>query len=83
MVQNFGELQARKYADTLVLTIEALAAGPDLLGIKKRDEIAPGIWTLHVARDGRKGRHFVVLRRALIYLQFHGRNGQSDPCHAP
>jgi len=60
--RHFGELQAQRYADTLVLAIEALAGGPDIPGIKTRDEIAPGIRTLHVARKGRKGRHFVVWR---------------------
>ena len=34
------------------------------LGAKARDEIAPGVCTLHVARHGRKGRHFVVFRVA-------------------
>jgi len=62
--QHFGELQAQRYADTLASALEALTEGPDLPGIKKRDEIAPGILTLHVARHGRKGRHFVVLRAA-------------------
>ncbi|MDR2239797.1 MAG: type II toxin-antitoxin system RelE/ParE family toxin [Zoogloeaceae bacterium] len=62
--QHFGALQAQRYADTLGQALQALTAGPDLPDIKKRDEIAPGIRTLHVARHARKGRHFVVLRVA-------------------
>jgi len=31
-------------------------------GAKKRDDILKGIFTLHVARRGRKGRHFIMFR---------------------
>jgi toxin ParE1/3/4 len=31
-------------------------------GVKPRDEIAPGLLTLHVARKGRHGRHFLLFR---------------------
>lgn len=41
---------------------EALNDGPEILGSKTRDEIGMGIRTLHVARYGRKGRHFVMFR---------------------
>lgn len=60
--ETFGARQSALYAETLTLAIEALHAGPDVVGAKTRDEIAPGIRTLHVARKGRKGRHFVVFR---------------------
>lgn len=60
--KTFGEGQACTYAETMALAIEALAGGPDVLGAKARDDIHPGIRTLHVARQGRAGRHFVVLR---------------------
>jgi toxin ParE1/3/4 len=59
---NFGQQQAVAYAETLSLAISALAEGPEVLGAKRRDEIGNGILTLHVARQGRKGRHFVVFR---------------------
>ena len=59
---NFGQQQAVAYAETLSLAISALADGPEVLGAKRRDEIGNGILTLHVARQGRKGRHFVVFR---------------------
>lgn len=59
---HFGEAQARVYAGTLNRAIEALEAGPDLPGAKARDDIAKGLMSLHVARQGRKGRHLVFYR---------------------
>jgi toxin ParE1/3/4 len=61
--ENFGEIQTDTYAETLTLAIEALQDGPELLGARARDDIQPGIRTLHVARRGRNGRHFVVFRQ--------------------
>ena len=60
--ENFGALLAGFYAETVMLAIEALNGGPEVLGTNARDEIAGGVRTLHVARQGRKGRHFVVFR---------------------
>jgi toxin ParE1/3/4 len=31
-------------------------------GAKPRDDIAPGLRSLHVARSGRKGRHIIIFR---------------------
>lgn len=61
-VKNFGSAQARTYAGTLVCALQALTAGPAIIGVKDRPEIGSGIRTLHVARNGRKGRHFVMFR---------------------
>ena len=61
---HFGAIQASRYAETVNLSIEALTAGPGIVGVKARDDLAPGIKTLHVAQHGRKGRHFVVFREA-------------------
>ena len=58
----FGEGQASTYAETIAFAIEALEGGPDILGARAREDIQPGIRTLHVARQGRAGRHFVVFR---------------------
>ena len=58
--ENFGTKQAEHYAETIGQAIEALYGGPEILGSKVRDEIGMGIRTLHVARQGRKGRHFVA-----------------------
>jgi toxin ParE1/3/4 len=60
--ENFGARQSRIYRDTLVRAIGELANGPDAAGSKARDEIMPGLRTLHVARHGRRGRHFLLYR---------------------
>ena len=60
--ENFGLPQAKVYADTLSSALTALSAGPAIIGAKARNEIGTHIWTLHVARNGRKGRHFVMFR---------------------
>lgn len=44
------------------MAVGVLTDGPDAPGVRQRDEIAPGMRTLHVARQGRRGRHFVVFR---------------------
>ena len=62
--ENFGLRQARLYRDTLVQAIGELAEGPDVAGSKARDEIMPGIRTLHVARHGRRGSHLLMYRTA-------------------
>lgn len=61
-VDNFGRAQARTYAKTLNSALQDLAQGPDVIGARLREDIGPHIHTLHVARHGRKGRHFVVFQ---------------------
>jgi toxin ParE1/3/4 len=61
-VAQFGAKQARIYLETLTTAIAMLAGGPKALGVQVRDDIAPGLFTLHVTRLGRKGRHFVIFR---------------------
>ena len=63
-LKTFGEGQVSTFAETLALAIAALEGGPDILGARARDDIQTGIRTLHVARQGRAGRHFVVFRAA-------------------
>ena len=60
--ENFGARQSRVYRDTLVQAIGELADGPDVLGSKARDEIMAGLRTLHIARRGRRGSHFLMYR---------------------
>lgn len=61
--QDFGPLQAEVYAETLELAINALREiGPKAIGVKEREEIGPGIFTLHAARSKRKASHFLVFR---------------------
>jgi toxin ParE1/3/4 len=59
---NFGLRQAQAYRETLLAAIGALADGPDVPGSRPRDDILPGLRTLHVARRRRRGRHFVLYR---------------------
>lgn len=60
--REFGALQARNYAQTLSLALEALSGGPGIAGVRHREDIGRGLLSLHVARGGRKGRHFVIFR---------------------
>jgi toxin ParE1/3/4 len=60
--ENFGAQQSRVYQGTLVQAIGELAEGPDVAGSKARDEIMPGLRTVHVARHGRRGSHFLMYR---------------------
>ena len=62
--ETFGPRQARAYRDTLLVALAALAAGPAVPGSRPRDDIVPGLRTLHVARRGRRGRQFVLYRIA-------------------
>jgi len=59
---RFGQSQALIYAETLSASLAALTSGPSGAVVKRRDDIAKGVLTLHVAREGRKGRHFIVCR---------------------
>ena len=60
--EQFGNTQARVYADTLQVALIALRGWPDTLGVKRRDEIGKHLCTLHVARGARRGRHFILFR---------------------
>lgn len=60
--EQFGEEQASIYAKTLSAALEELSTGPKLIGARARSDIAKGLFMLHVARHGRKGRHFVMFR---------------------
>ncbi len=61
-LDNFGQTQARIYAETLSSALKALSTGPNIIGVKQRSEIGANICSLHVAQNGRKGRHFVMFR---------------------
>jgi toxin ParE1/3/4 len=61
-LREFGDRQARIHTDTLAAALTALAEGPTAVGAEERSEIRRGLFTLHVARGGRKGSHFVLFR---------------------
>jgi toxin ParE1/3/4 len=46
-VAQFGDAQARIYAGTLSAALNDLAAGPTIVGARKRDDILKGLFTLH------------------------------------
>jgi toxin ParE1/3/4 len=50
------------YYDTLWEAIGELDTGPKVRGSKARDEIMPGLRTVHIARHGRQGRHLLLYR---------------------
>jgi toxin ParE1/3/4 len=61
--KDFGALQAATYSETIALAIGTLGdEGTAAIGVKPRDEIGAGIFTLHVSRFGRKASHFLVFR---------------------
>ena len=60
--EHFGKRQARVYETTLRGALKALEDGPNTPGCLVRPDMGYGIISLHVARKGRKGRHFVVFR---------------------
>jgi toxin ParE1/3/4 len=62
--ETFGIRQAKTYRLTLMLALAALHQGPDLPDSEPRDEIRPGLRSIHVARRGRRGRHFILYRTA-------------------
>jgi toxin ParE1/3/4 len=62
--ERFGDAQAIIYAETLSMAIAALTEGPAIVGTQSRDDILRGLRSLHVAREGRKGSHFILFRLA-------------------
>ena len=61
--QDFGPLQAEVYAQTLETALDDLREkGPMAIGVKVREEIGSGIFTLHAAKSKRKASHFLVFR---------------------
>jgi len=62
--QHFGSHQARTYARTLTLALQALHDGTHIPGAKRREDLGPVIHVLHVARQGRRGAHFIVFRQS-------------------
>lgn len=60
--ERFGRQQARRYAETLLRAVQSLEGGLDAAGARSREDLAPDIRLLHVARKGRNGRHLVIYR---------------------
>jgi toxin ParE1/3/4 len=60
--ERFGARQARVYATTLRLAFTALTSGPAVAGVRERPEFGRNLCSLHITRQGRKGRHFIIFR---------------------
>jgi toxin ParE1/3/4 len=58
----FGPRQAAIYETTILAALADLDSGPEVLGSVARDDLRPGIRSLHVARHGRRGRHVIMYR---------------------
>lgn len=62
--EHYGAAQARIYSGTVTAALIALRSGPQINGVKSRDDIGKGLSTLHVARNKRRGRHLILFRTA-------------------
>lgn len=60
--EHFGAHQTSIYETTLLNALRALRDGPDITGVRQRDDLPAGVLLLPVARNGRKGSHFIVFR---------------------
>jgi len=60
--EHFGRSQADTYKNVILSAVQVLEGGPAVVGVKSRDDIRPGLMSLHVAREGRRGRHFLLFR---------------------
>jgi toxin ParE1/3/4 len=56
--------QGLAYAKTFSSTVSALGAVPSIMGVTERNDIAHGLFTLHVAYQGHEGRHVVQFQIA-------------------
>lgn len=58
--RNFGIEQAQRYRAMILAALRDLGDGPDAMGARERADIRPNIWSLHVARRRRRGRHVII-----------------------
>ncbi len=59
-VEHFGIDQAHVYRDVLLDALRSLQAGPTVIGARNLSGLPPELKALHVARKGKRGRHFIV-----------------------
>ena len=60
--ETYGPSQARIYRTTLNRALADLRSGPLVRGSASREAVGAGLRSLHVARNGRRGRHLIVYR---------------------
>lgn len=59
-LDRFGAQQARVYAQVIESAFQGLRQGPDVVGLRWRPELGARVASLHVARNGYKGRHLII-----------------------
>ena len=79
-LEQFGDVQAGVCSGTLSSAVQELVAGPAQPGIKARAEIGKDLFTLHVARTGRRGWHFVLFRADADPVQRQIDDGAAQAC---
>lgn len=60
--EQFGEGQARSYLSRMTDLLAALAHDPYRPASKAREELAPGLRSLHLHAIGLRGRHLALYR---------------------
>ena len=60
--EQFGRRQASAYRETLIGSLIALADDPFAPDSRSREDVQPGLRSLHVARQGRRGRYLILYR---------------------
>ena len=61
-LEQFGLRQLEIYTDAINDALEVLNDGPTSAGVRWHPELGEAVATLHVASQGRKGRHLLVFR---------------------
>ncbi|WP_062063245.1 type II toxin-antitoxin system RelE/ParE family toxin [Cellvibrio sp. OA-2007] len=59
-LDRFGAQQARVYARAIESAFQELHQGPDAVCLRWRPELGVRVASLHVARNGYKGRHMII-----------------------
>jgi toxin ParE1/3/4 len=62
--EQFGERKFEQYRDLIQEALARIAADPDNPQARRRPEIHPDARTLHLARRGKRARHYLLYRVA-------------------
>jgi toxin ParE1/3/4 len=61
-LHQFGDKQRAVYQQIIRDALEELATDPENPRSKRRPEIHPDTWTMHVGRRGKRARHLLLYR---------------------
>jgi len=61
---NFGAVQADKYAAAIEASVVLLETGPKVAGVRERNDVAAGVYSLRIKMKKRQGRHLLYFRVA-------------------